>query len=58
MFFVRGVARFSIEVAVPRPLRHAVVVFEEGSHAGAWRAGETVFEEFKGGTIVGFEPLN
>lgn len=58
MFFVRGVARFSVEVAVPRPLKHAVVVFEKGSHAGAWGAGETAIEEFKGGAIVGFEPLN
>ena len=56
-FSFGGVAKFGVEVAVPRPLEHAVVVFK-GSHAEAWRAGETAFEEFKGGTIVGFELLN
>ena len=58
MFFVRGVARFSVKVPVPRPLKHAVVVFKKGSHAGACRVGETAFEEFEGGVIVGLEPLN
>ena len=57
-FFVRGVARFGVEVAVLRPLEHAVVVFGEGGRVGARGDGETAFGRFKGGTTVGFELLN